>query len=217
MFDALVDELRNHSTEWLEARHREVVGTQRELHAEELAIVRVLDERDRVDPTVGAHGDSARVVRDKVETARALESLPAIAKVACEGGFSDEQLSQVVRLADESSDAEWAVRAPRVDPVELARLARRSSKRSADDGRARHAARELRMWWASGTGMLQVRGQLPDVMGSRFESTITALTEAMKPPKGTAWDTFEHRAAPDHRLVAGAAAGERIDRTRPRR
>jgi Domain of unknown function (DUF222)/HNH endonuclease len=199
MFDALVEDLRTHSTEWLETRHREVVGAQRELHAEELAIVRVLDERGRVDPTVGAHGESARVVREKVETARALESLPEIARVACEGGFSDEQLTQVVRLADEASDAEWAVRAPAVDPIELGRLARRASKPSAEDGRARHAARELRMWWATGNassgGMLHVRGQLPDLMGATFEATITALTEAMKPAKGAAWDTFEHRAA----------------------
>jgi len=32
-------------------------------------------------------------------------------------------------------------------------------------------------------------------MGTKFESTITALTDAMKPPKGAAWDSFEHRAA----------------------
>ncbi len=124
MFDALVDELRTHSAEWLESRRREVVGAQRELHAEELAIVRVLDERGRIDSTMGAYGDSARVVRDKVETARALESLPAIASVAMEGGFSDEQLSSVVQLADESSDREWAQRAPNVDPIELSRMAR---------------------------------------------------------------------------------------------
>jgi Domain of unknown function (DUF222) len=195
VFDTLVEELRNHSTEWLQTRHREVVGAQRELRTEELAIVRVLDERGRVDPTVGAHGESARVVRDKVETARALESLPAIADVACAGGFSEEQLTQVVRLADESSDAEWAARGPHVDPIELARMARQVSKPSAEDGRARHAARELRMWWARGGGMLHVRGQLPDLMGATFEATITALTEKMKPAKGEAWDTFDHRAA----------------------
>ena len=60
----------------------------RRLQSEELAIVRVLDERGRVDVSVGSDGESARTVRDKVETARALESLPAVGAVACEGGFS---------------------------------------------------------------------------------------------------------------------------------
>src|SRR4051794_24954931 len=164
MFDVLVDELRTHSTEWLESRRREVVGAQRELHAEELAIVRVLDERGRIDPSMGAYGDSARVVRDKVETARALESLPAIASVAMEGGFSDEQLSSVVQLADEESDREWARRAPN-GPLELARQARKASKPTAEDSRARFAAREFRMWRGRDAGMLQYRGQLPDDLG----------------------------------------------------
>jgi hypothetical protein len=195
MFDALLDRLRTHPTEWLEARRREVIGAQRELHTEELAIVRVLDERGRIDPMVGAHGESARVVRDKVETARALESLPEIASVAMDGGFSDEQLSSVVRLADEESDREWAARAPKVDPIELARLARNASKPTAEDSRARFAARALRMWWTRGNGMLNVRGELPDVMGAAFEKTILELTEQMKAAKGQAWLPFEQRAA----------------------
>lgn len=175
MFDALVDEMRTHSTEWLESRHREVIDAQRRLHAEELAIVRVLDERGRIDPSMGSQGESARTVRDKLETARALESLPAIGEVALAGGLSDEQLTQVVRLADEESDREWARRAPNVDPLELARQARKLTKPSAADSRARHAARELKMWWNGDQTMLQVRGQLPDVLGATVEATITAL------------------------------------------
>ena len=135
------------------------------------------------------------MVRDKVETARALESLPAIASVAMEGGLSDEQLSSVVKLADEESDREWARRAPNVDPLELARQARQVSKPSAEDARARFAARELRMWRGRDSAMLQLRGQLPDDMGAQFEETITQLTEQMKPSKGEAWAPFEQRAA----------------------
>ena len=62
MFDVLVDELRTHSTEWLESRRCEVISAQRELHTEELAIVRVLDERGRIDPTIGSNGESAQTV-----------------------------------------------------------------------------------------------------------------------------------------------------------
>ena len=135
------------------------------------------------------------MVRDKVETARALESLPAIASVAMEGGFSDEQLSSVVQLADEESDREWARRAPNVDPLELSRMARNVSKPTAEDSRARFAAREFRMWRARGSAMLQFRGQLPDDLGVRFEAEIMRRTEAMKPKKGEPWAPFEQRAA----------------------
>ncbi len=48
-------------------------------------IVRVLDERGQIDLSVGRDGESARVVREKVETARALESLPAVAAAAHAG------------------------------------------------------------------------------------------------------------------------------------
>jgi hypothetical protein len=135
------------------------------------------------------------VVRDKVETARALESLPAIADVAFEGGLSDEQLSSVVQLADEESDQEWARRAPNVDPIELARQARKVSKPTAEDSRTRFSARELKMWWNRDNTMLQLRGQLPDDMGAVFEKTITVLTEQMKPEKGAPWTAFDQRAA----------------------
>ena len=51
------------------------------------------------------------------------------------------------------------------------------------------------MWWTPDKGMLHLHGQLPDVMGATFEATIQKLTEQMKPAKGQAWDSFEHRAA----------------------
>jgi len=168
MFDVLVDELRTHSTEWLRRERERLVAQQRNLRTREMAVLRVLDERGQVDCSMGSQGESARTVRDKVETARALEALPAIASVAMEGGFSDEQLSQVVQLADEESDREWARRAPNIDPLELARQARKVSKPTAEDSRARFAARELRMWRGRGSAMLQFRGQLPDDLGARF-------------------------------------------------
>ena len=43
--------------------------------------------------------------------------------------------------------------------------------------------------------MLNVRGQLPDVMGATFEATILELTGQMKPAKSQAWAPFEQRAA----------------------
>jgi hypothetical protein len=103
----------------------------------------------------------ARTVREKVETARALESLPAVAAAAHEGRLSAEQLGAVVKLADEETDAEWAVRAANVTPGDLARLAREKSKPTVEDGRARHAARNLRMWWERDAGRCRSAASSP--------------------------------------------------------
>ena len=51
------------------------------------------------------------------------------------------------------------------------------------------------MWWHKDTGLLHLHGQLPEVMGAKFEATIQHLTEQAKPPKGQPWAPFEHRAA----------------------
>jgi Domain of unknown function (DUF222)/HNH endonuclease len=197
MFDVGVhlDELRSWPTERLVAHRDCLVSEQRRLHVEELDVLRVLDERGRIDTSVGAHGESARTVRDKVERARALESLPAVAAAAYSGALSDEQLSSVVKLADESSDVEWARRAPKVAAADLARLARNLAKPTVEDAPARYAARGLRMWWTPDRGMLHLHGQFPDVMGEKLEKTIHRMTEKAKPVKGRPWARFEHRAA----------------------
>jgi Domain of unknown function (DUF222)/HNH endonuclease len=197
VFDVVdhLDELRCWPTGRLVAHHECLVREQRRLALEDLDVLRVLDERGQIDPTVGRDGESARTVREKLETARALESLPTIAAAAHAGRLSDDQLSSVVKLADESSDAEWAVRAPNTAPADLARLARNQVKPSVEDSRRRYEARGLRMWWTPDKGMLHLHGQLPDVMGAKFEATIQRLAERAKPAQGVPWASFEHRAA----------------------
>jgi Domain of unknown function (DUF222) len=198
MFDVVdhLDELRSWPTARLLAHHDHLVSEQHRLHVEDLDVLRVLDERGKIDDSMaGRDGVSLRTMRDTVETARALESLPAVAAAAHAGDLSSEQLGSVVALACEASDAEWAARAPNVAPADLARLARTKTKPTVEDGRARHEARSLRMWWQRDTGMLHVRGELPDVMGAKFEATINRLADRKKPPKGQRWDTREHRNA----------------------
>src|SRR5262249_36648726 len=111
------------------------------------------------------------------------------------GELSGEQLSAVTKFADEGSDGEWARRAPRGAPAELARMARNAMKPSTEDSRARDAARSLRMWGTPDQGGVQLHGQLPDVRAATFEATTQKLTEQFKPVKGQGWDSFEHRAA----------------------
>ncbi len=198
MFDLIdqLDDLRCRPTEWLRERRDELVREQRRLHVEELAVIRVLDERGALDEAQAARdGVSERTVRETVETARALESLPCVADAAHRGELSNEQLGHVARIADVASDAEWARRAPNVAPVDLARIARTLEKPTVEEAAARRRARSLRMWWSDDKTMLNVRGVLPDVDGARFEATINRMTEGMRPAKGQPWDSHEHRAA----------------------
>jgi hypothetical protein len=190
-----LETMRSHSTEWQEARRSEVVAEIRRLQSEEHSILLVLDERGRIDTSVGMDGESARTVRAKTETARALEKLPAIAAAARAGRLSSEQLHEVVKFADEDSDAEWAERAQNMTPSDLARKARTESKPTVEDGQARQQARYLRTWWDHDRGMLHVRGELPDVLGEKFAKTLEKLTERMRSPRGVAWERWEHRAA----------------------
>jgi hypothetical protein len=79
-----LDELRSWPTERLHAQHEALTLEVRGLQLEDLDVLRVLDERGEIDVSVGRDGESARTVREKLETARALESLPAIAASAHE-------------------------------------------------------------------------------------------------------------------------------------
>ena len=78
MFDIAdhLDELRCWPTDRLRRELDVLVGEQRRLRTKELAVLRVLDERGQVDPTLDAAGESARTVRDKVDTARAWNRCP---------------------------------------------------------------------------------------------------------------------------------------------
>jgi hypothetical protein len=198
VFDVIdhLHELRCRETGWLVAHRAELVREQRRLRVEELAVTRVLDERGALDRSIASDdGVSERTARQTVETARALESLPRIAAAAHAGALSDDQLGSVAQLADPASDAEWAARAPNVAPADLSRMVRCQRKPTTEEGRARREARSLRWWWAKDRGMLQIRGELPDIDGARVEGVLEHMIERMTPPKGQLWDSRDHRGA----------------------
>jgi hypothetical protein len=197
MFDigTHLDDLRSWPTDRLVAHHEVLVRDVRRLQLEDLDVLRVLDERGQIDVSVGRDGESARTVREKVETARALESLPAVAAAAHAGSLSDEQLAEVAKLADEGSDEEWAARAPNMTPADLARKARERSKPTVEDSVARHAQRHFWMRWNRDHSMLQVHGELPDALGAKFAATVDKLVNRMRPPKGEPWERRDRRAA----------------------
>jgi hypothetical protein len=135
-----------------------------------------------------------------------LESLPAVAAAARAGQLSAEQLDEVVKLADSDSDAEWARRAPNITPADLARMARKQVTPTVEEGRARHAARQLRTWQDKDRGMFCGRFELPDVMGAKFDATIRKLVEAMRPLGGQSWERWECRAADALLVMCDAVA-----------
>jgi hypothetical protein len=190
-----IDELRTHSTEWLRARDNELECEQRRLKVEQLAVRRVLDERGAASVDVVASGTTVREAREAVEVSRALADLPAIAAAAHAGDLSWSQLKPLVELATAETDREWAQRGQNVDPIDLARLARQQKVVTADDAAARREARAFRWWWQQDTGMLAVRGELPDVDGALVKSVFEHLVERMRPPKGQPWDSLAHRGA----------------------
>ena len=191
-FAGRVEELRCHETDWLRAHVDGLVREQRRLHVEELAARRVLDDRGAFgpmpDPSV-----SARTARADLETARALETLPQVAKAAHAGDLSTDQLHPLIELATPETDAEWARRAPNVPPVTLQRLARQRKEVTAAEAERRREARELRTWRESETGMAAGRWRLPDVDGVLVDKVLDHMAERMRPAKGEAWDSLAHR------------------------
>jgi hypothetical protein len=82
-----LDALRCRPTEWLRAERVELVREQRRLRVRELAVLRVLDEREALEENLAAQdGVSERSVREATETARALERLPRVAEAALRAG-----------------------------------------------------------------------------------------------------------------------------------
>jgi hypothetical protein len=192
-----LDELRCRSTEWLLARRVELVAEQRRLRVEELAVVAVLDERGAVDDAMAAgDGVSVRSWRDTVETARALEDLPRLAEAAHAGSVSPEQLVPAARLADEASDAEWAVRARHTAASDLHKLVRVQQTPTEEEARERRRRRGVRTWWDDQTGMFRFAGAgLPDVDGALVESVLNHMVDRMKPAKGQRWESRAARTA----------------------
>src|SRR5262249_42738977 len=109
--------------------------------------------------------------------------------------LSDEQLTSVARLADESSDAEWAERAPNCSPVDLRRMVRGQATPTIDESWRRRDARGVWMSWNDAYSMLRFGGQLPDLVGAEFEQTVNELVDQLRPERGGTWDTRAHRGA----------------------
>ena len=190
----MLDELRCHPNEWLREERSRVIGEQRRLKVRELAITKVLDERDARDrmPEVGVPASTAKAT---VEVARALESTPALADAAARGVLSWEQLEPLTRIATPETDREWAARGSSCTPFDLQKIARRARRLNGEDAQRRYQARELRTWREPEFGMVAGRFRLPDLDGILVERVLEHMAEQLRPAKGEAWDSLAHRKA----------------------
>ena len=193
-FSARVDALRCHSIDSLKALLVEARREKQRWWLEELALTRVLDDREALGPFPDAT-QSARTNKQNVNVARELESLPKLAAAAHAGDISQDQLVPLAELATPETDGEWSQRGKRMSPGDLDRMARMRQKVSAKDAAARREARGVYTWRKTEDGMAGGRWLLPDVDGVLVEKVLDHMAERMRPAKGMRWDSLAHRKA----------------------
>ena len=193
-FRARVDELRCRGPKAIRAFVAEARRHQQRWYLQELAGTRALDELGALDAKPDGTV-SARTAKMNREVARSLEFLPKIAAAAWDGELSKDQLQPVAEMATPETDAEWAVRARTMAPIDLQRMARTTKAVTAADAAARRAARGVRSWRDAEQGMAGGRWWLPDVDGVLVEKVLDDMAERMRPAKGMPWDSLAHRKA----------------------
>ena len=195
-FADLLDELRCWETDRLRAARDAEMCEIRRREARVLALTKVLDERRAMPKDQAARdGESEATAKRKLDTARKLERLPHLGDAALNGQLSSEQLHPATDLADEDTDAEIAERAPKASPLDLQRMARARRVPSREDSLKRRERRSLRKWHDD-HGFLCGRFELPmEYGGAEVESFFDQVAERMRPAKGEAWDSLEHRQA----------------------
>ena len=195
-FNELLFELRCWETDRLRAAREQVIVERRKLRTRELALTRVLDERDALAKDQAARdGETEAQSQRKRETAKKLERLPNLGNAAMNGELSDEQLEPAADLADEDSDEEITERAKSASPLELQKLARERRRAAREDSVQRRAKRSLRKW-VDDDGFLCGRFELPmEHGGAIVESFFDQVTARMCPATGEAWEPLDRRQA----------------------
>jgi len=194
-FAARVDELRGHPSDVLWVRMADARRAQQRWRLEELAIVKVLDERDALS-RMPDHKESARTRRAKREVARSLVERPALARAFHDGGGVGGSARGALCAVEPRHGCRVGQRGVRAcRPGELCRRIRANKPANLDDERARHEARELRMWRDSRDGMCCGRWRLPAVQGALVEKVFELMAERRRPATGGSWDTLAHRKA----------------------
>jgi len=196
-FNDLLFELRCWDTDRLRGERERVIVERRKLRTRELALTRVLDERDALAEDQAARdGDTEAESRRKRETAKKLEALPSLGDAAMNGELSSGQLDPAADLADEDSDEEVAETAKRTSPVELQKMAREQRRRASREDSVRRRNRRSLRKWRDDDGFLCGRFEIPlEHGGAIVESFFDQVTDRMRPKTGEAWEPLQRRQA----------------------
>ena len=214
MIELMFDRYR---TDDLMQAYRQLGGLVRAAEAQRLAILAVLIEREahRADGclTPAQWVAAADLVTTKtgqamVDTAVALEELPAVAAVAATGALSMEQLVPVAALAEPATDAEWAERAPGMTPAALEQLVRQKQRVRREDTERQHVRRSFR-WWRDRHGFgMRFAGLLPDDAAAIVTDRIEALAADQPAGPDGLHDPFGTKCADALVEMASSAAAE---------
>lgn len=169
------------------------------------ALLRELEKREvwKTDGCVSMeHWVSYRFVATRetarrwVESARALESLPAVGDGFASGAISEDALTEVVAFATPETDQEIAREAPASSIAYLRMKAREARRITREEADRLQRKRSLRTWWDQQTRMLMIRGQLPEAEGALVEKALEriAATAPLDPLTGT-FDRYDVRCA----------------------
>ncbi|MCC7077165.1 MAG: DUF222 domain-containing protein [Acidimicrobiia bacterium] len=120
--------------------------------------------------TLGVTGSTAR---DWARTAKCLTDLPAVAEAFAEGDLSYDQTRVLARFVTADDDADWAAAGGRHSVDDLNRIARKARPVTAEESQDAHAKRRLDFCWNHDTGMVDVKGHIPEDDGQ----TVCAALE----------------------------------------
>jgi hypothetical protein len=122
-------------------------------------------------------GYGERTARQRVEAARALEHLPALADGLWEGQISPDKLFWVASFATPGEDVEWLHTAADMTAKEIRSIAlhrRRLTREMAD---ARFKRRYLRIVADEEEGVVRIWGRLSDVEGAMVKKLIERFAD----------------------------------------
>jgi hypothetical protein len=146
-------------------------------------------------------GISLSAAREKVRTAQALRTLPAISAAFADGRLSYSKVRALTRVAHEHDEdllLAYALQATAAQVEERCRQMRNVMPQSINDARRAWVGRSLTVWRNEASGTLRITVELPvedgeliaraiDCAVAAGEVTTGVEPDAFEPPKGAAW------------------------------
>ncbi len=150
-------------------------------------------------------GISLSAAREKVRTAQALRTLPAIGAAFADGRLSYSKvraLTRVVEWHDEDSLLEYALRATAAQVEERCRQIRNSRPESAGIAQRAWERRALTLWRDAARGVMRVSVEVPIEEGELIAQALDRAVAAGEAAEGIEFDANAWRAQQADALVA---------------